>query len=101
MVVKKPTAGAARRRRRSVLRNPGGVPGCFILCNCLFVDTAIDLYAMVSRENASGSATLYPNLGHYSCYKRKYMRFIITTGVTGGRLPSVDHVTCLQCFFSF
>ena len=31
MVAKKPTAGAARRRRRSVLRNPGGVPGCFIL----------------------------------------------------------------------
>ena len=31
MVKKKPTAGAARRRRRSVLRNPGGVPGCFIL----------------------------------------------------------------------
>ena len=30
MVKKKPTAVAARRRRRSVLRNPGGVPGCFI-----------------------------------------------------------------------
>ena len=26
---KKPTAGAARRRRRSVLRNPGGVPRMF------------------------------------------------------------------------